>query len=135
MKRSKQQSLPDYFEIAQQKDPARADFYARVYAVVSQIPKGMVTSYGAIGESLGMKSSARVVGYAMGNIPDDPSLPAHRVINRAGELTPAHKFGGYERLRALLEREGVTFKNRHVDMTKHFWDPSKSGVGKAGGGK
>ncbi len=123
MRRSKQQSLPDYFEIAQQNGGARADFYARVYEIVSRIPKGKVTSYGAIGEALGLKSSARTVGYAMGKIPDDPSLPAHRVINRAGELSGAHKFGGYTRMRKLLEREGVTFKSRHVDMDKHFWKP------------
>ncbi|MBS1903332.1 MAG: MGMT family protein [Bacteroidetes bacterium] len=125
MRRTKQRTLPDYFDLAKQKSPKQADFYARVYEVVARIPKGKVTSYGAIGQALGLRSSARVVGYAMGLIPDDPSLPAHRVLNRLGELSAAHKFGGYEPMRKRLEREGVTFKGRHVDMQKHFWDPSE----------
>ncbi len=124
MSKSKQRSLPDYYELAEQISPARADFYARVYAVVADIPKGKVTSYGAIGEALGIRSSARVVGYAMGKIPDDPSLPAHRVLNRNGELTGAHKFGGYDVMRKRLEREGVAFKGSRVDMSLHFWDPT-----------
>jgi methylated-DNA-protein-cysteine methyltransferase related protein len=125
MRRIKQRTPQDYFEIAQQIGGKQADFYSRVYAIVSQIPKGKVTSYGAIGAAIGLKSSARVVGYAMGRIPDDPSLPAHRVLNRTGELTGAHKFGSYAQMRKLLEREGVSFRDTRVDMKLHFWDPSE----------
>jgi len=98
-------------------------FYDKVYIVASQIPKGKVTSYGAIAKKLGMRSSARLVGHAMGAVPDELEIPAHRVINSAGALSGAHKFGGYERMRWLLEREGVTFKGERVDMKKHFWEP------------
>lgn len=124
MKRTKQRFGQDYFEIAQQNAGRRTDFYERVYAIVEKIPRGMVTTYGAIGESLGLKSSARMVGFALGSIPDNITLPAYRVINRLGELSGAHHFGGYDRMRMLLEHDGVTFKNRHVDMEKHFWSPT-----------
>ena len=50
-------------------------------------------------------------------------VPAQRVINHAGLLSGAHQFGGYERMRWLLEKEGVTFKGDGVDMGKHFWKP------------
>jgi methylated-DNA-protein-cysteine methyltransferase-like protein len=122
MPKKKQQTLADYYDLAKRKKPSREDFYLRVYTIVAKIPKGKVTSYGAIAETLGLKSSARTVGYAMGLIPE--GYPAHRVLNRVGELSGAHKFGGYKKMRALLERDGVTFVGKHVDMSKHFWHPS-----------
>lgn len=99
-------------------------FYDRVYEIVSRIPKGKVTTYGAIGETLGMKRSARLVGNAMKAIPPELDLPAHRVVNRTGALTAAHMFGGYDRLRKILERERVTFKDERINMTRHFWRPN-----------
>jgi methylated-DNA-protein-cysteine methyltransferase-like protein len=111
---TKQDELPNKKELS---------FYDKVYIVVSEIPKGKVTSYGAIAKKLGMRSSARLVGHAMGAVPEELEIPAHRVINSAGALSGAHKFGGYERMRWLLEREGVTFKGERVDMKKHLWIP------------
>jgi methylated-DNA-protein-cysteine methyltransferase-like protein len=101
----------------------RISFYEKVYAVVELIPRGKVTSYGAIGEVLGMKSSARLVGQAMAAVPNDMRIPAHRVVNRSGALTGAHRFGSYQRMRHLLESEGVTFRGDCVDMNLHFWHP------------
>lgn len=100
-------------------------FYDKVYEIALRIPKGKVTSYGAIAETLGMKSSARLVGHAMAAVPEDLGVPAHRVINSAGALSGAHKFGGYERMRWLLEREGVKFRGEKVDMKLHFWHPKE----------
>jgi methylated-DNA-protein-cysteine methyltransferase-like protein len=98
-------------------------FYARVYEIVEQIPLGKVTTYGAIAEVLGMKSSSRMVGQALGALSEGSGIPAQRVINRIGALSGAHHFGGYERMRSMLRREGVTFKGELVDLEKHFWDP------------
>ena len=100
------------------------DFYARVYEVVEQIPRGKVTTYGAIAEHLGTKGSSRMVGQALTALPEC-DITAHRVINRFGALTGAVHFGGYDRMRALLRKEGVTFKGELVDMEKHFWRPTK----------
>jgi methylated-DNA-protein-cysteine methyltransferase-like protein len=98
------------------------NFYDRVYAIVEQIPRGKVTTYGAIAETLGTKGSARMVGQALTALPEC-DVPAQRVINRFGALTGAIHFGGYERMRGMLVREGVTFKGELVDMEKYFWDP------------
>src|SRR5579872_7027992 len=65
-------------------------FYKKVYAIVRNIPKGKVTTYGAIAETIGMKSSSRLVGQALRSMPPDSDIPAQRVINRAGLLTGAH---------------------------------------------
>ena len=63
-------------------------FFELVYEVVRQIPKGRVTSYGAIAAALGAKSAARMVGWAMnGAHRIKPKVPAHRVVNRQGLLT------------------------------------------------
>ena len=113
------------------KKPVEADetttrkptFYDRVYALVELVPRGKVTTYGAIAETLGMKGSSRLVGHALGVLPDESGIPAHRVINRIGALSGAHKFGGYDRMRSLLVREKVTFKAEIVDMKRHFWHP------------
>jgi methylated-DNA-protein-cysteine methyltransferase-like protein len=99
-------------------------FYEKVYEIVRRIPKGKVTTYGAIAETIGMKSSSRLVGQALRSLPPETDIPAQRVINRAGLLTGAHQFGGYERMRWILEREGVSFKGDAVDMKKYFWKPS-----------
>ncbi len=101
----------------------KPSFYTRVYEIVEQIPLGKVTTYGAIAEVLGMKGSSRMVGQALSALPEDSDVPAQRVINRVGALSGAHHFGGYERMRAMLRREGVIFNGELVDMVKHFWDP------------
>jgi methylated-DNA-protein-cysteine methyltransferase-like protein len=100
------------------------NFYYKVYALVEQIPKGKVTTYGAIAEAIGMKRSARMVGQALNAVPEGSGIPAQRVINRIGALSGAHHFGGYDRMRSLLVKEGVTFKGDVVDMAKHFWKPA-----------
>ncbi len=101
----------------------KPSFYTRVYEIVEQIPEGKVTTYGAIAEVLGMKGSSRMIGQALGALPEGSDVPAQRVINRIGALSAAHHFGGYDRLRGILKREGITFKGELVDLKKHFWDP------------
>lgn len=102
-------------------------FFELVYDVARQIPKGKVTSYGAIAACLGTKLSARMVGWAM-NACDkvSPKVPAHRVLNRNGHLTGKPHFKPPERMQQLLEKEGIVIKDdRVVDFQKHFWDPAK----------
>ena len=86
------------------------DFFDKVYDVVRQIPEGKVTSYGAIANYLGVKKSARLVGWAMNASHGDNSIPAHRVVNRIGLLTGKHHFGGTKVIQQLLENEGILIK-------------------------
>ena len=110
---------------ARAKKPQTLNFYQRVYELVEQIPLGKVTTYGAIAETLGMKGSSRMVGHSLNALPEGSDLPAQRVINRIGALSGAHHFGGYDRMRRQLEREGVHFKGELVDMKQHFWHPKE----------
>jgi methylated-DNA-protein-cysteine methyltransferase related protein len=102
-------------------------FFDLVHEVARQIPKGRVTSYGAIGAALGTRGSARMVGWAMMAVPyAEKPVPAHRVVNRAGLLTGRHHYNPPEKMQQLLEKEGVKVEdNTVVDFKKLFWDPSK----------
>jgi methylated-DNA-protein-cysteine methyltransferase-like protein len=104
---------------------AESNFYDEVYQVVRLIPKGRVTSYGAIAEYLGTKGSSRLVGYAMGaSGAAQPPVPAHRVVNRNGLLSGKFHFGG-DTMEQLLEGEGIHVKDNQIQNFKElFWNPS-----------
>jgi methylated-DNA-protein-cysteine methyltransferase-like protein len=103
-------------------------FFELVFDVVRQIPKGRVTSYGAIAAALGAKSSSRLVGWAMnGSHRVRPRVPAHRVVNRQGLLTGKVHFTPPEAMQQRLEKEGVkVVGDKVVDFQKKFWDPAKA---------
>ena len=99
-------------------------FFEDVYDVVRQIPKGRVTSYGAIANYLGTKLSARMVGWAMNASHNRDDVPAHRVVNRLGLLSGKHHFDGTNLMQQLLESEGVeVVDNQIVGFKKYFWEP------------
>lgn len=105
-----------------------ASFFEAVYEVVRLIPKGRVTSYGAVAEALGARSSARMVGWAMNHAHKvKPKVPAHRVVNRLGLLSGKMHFEHPEQMQELLEKEGVKIINDQVqNFTQTFWDPVKT---------
>lgn len=99
------------------------DYYQRVHKIVAKIPAGKVSTYGAIAQYLGIKSGARMVGYALNNS-GETNIPAHRVVNRNGELTGRTHFSG-DTMRERLQQEGIDFVDAYqVDIEKHFWDPN-----------
>jgi methylated-DNA-protein-cysteine methyltransferase-like protein len=102
------------------------DFFDSVYQVVRLIPKGRVTSYGAIAKYLGSAGSSRIVGYAMNAAGSQKKyVPAHRVVNRNGELTGKHHFSSPYEMEELLQKEGIKVKkDKIVDFKKLFWDPT-----------
>ena len=102
-------------------------FFEDVWGVARQIPRGRVTSYGAIAKYLGTKLSARMVGWAMnGASKAKPKVPAQRVVNRNGMLSGKMHFETPTRMQELLEKEGVRVeKDKVIDFEKRFWDPLK----------
>lgn len=102
-------------------------FFSDVFDVVRQIPRGRVTTYGAIAAYLGTKMSARMVGWAMNSSHAvTPAVPAQRVVNRNGMLTGKHHFETPTRMEELLLKDGVKVKDDTVqDFKRLFWDPSK----------
>lgn len=102
-------------------------FFEDVYAVVRQIPKGRVTSFGAIANYLGTKLSARMVGWALNAAHEaTPKVPAHRVVNRNGMLSGKAHFATPDLMEELLRKEKIKVeKDTIVDFEKLYWDPAK----------
>ena len=100
-------------------------FFADVYDVVRQIPKGRVTTYGAIATYTGTKLSARMVGWAMNAAHVAvPKVPAHRVVNRNGILTGKFHFATPTLMEELLKKEKIeVVEDKIINFKILFWDP------------
>ena len=103
-----------------------ASFFEQVYDVVRLVPKGRVTSYGAVAAYLGTKMSARMVGWAMNGAHHvSPKVPAHRVVNRNGMLSGKAHFATPTLMEELLAKEKVFVKDDLIqDFKSKYWDPS-----------
>ena len=97
-----------------------------VFEITRAVPHGRVTTYGAIADYLAL-GSARMVGWALRNALlwiDD--IPAHRVVNRKGELTGRMHFETPETMQTLLELEGIEVKDHCVVNFKElYWHPEE----------
>lgn len=102
------------------------DFFGKVFEVVAKIPQGKVTTYGHIAHFLGIRMSARMVGWALNSLAFERlDIPCHRVVNRNGELTGARHFPTPRYMREMLESEGVEFLGDRVNLEKHLWIPKE----------
>ena len=84
-------------------------FEERVWAALRQIPQGETRSYSEIARAVGSPRGARAVARACAENPVAVVIPCHRVIEAAGTL--GGYGGGVSRKRALLEREGASFRD------------------------
>jgi len=101
-------------------------YYDLVYAVTRQIPRGRVCTYGAIADFLAL-GSARMVGWALNNSFNADGVPAHRVLNRLGELSGRNHFPTPTLMQELLTSEGVAVENNKVvNLEKHLWSPAEA---------
>ena len=111
---------------AAKRSPATAatpSSYDRIYAVVRRIPSGRVASYGQIARLAGLPRHARLVGYALHNLPAETRLPWHRVLAADGRIARrAFPEEGHWQ-RDLLEAEGITLVGGAVDMAQFAWRP------------
>jgi methylated-DNA-protein-cysteine methyltransferase-like protein len=112
--------------------PAERNFFQDVHEVVRLIPPGRVSTYGTIAHYLGARQGSRAVGYALNasNLDAithrrDAPVPAHRVVNRLGQLTGRHHFPTPSAMQERLEAEGVRVEDDTVvDFKKLLWDPA-----------
>jgi methylated-DNA-protein-cysteine methyltransferase related protein len=95
--------------------------YRRIYTAVRRVPRGRVVTYGQIARAV-TGATPRVVGYAMSALPDRSEVPWHRVVNHRGGISPRSGGDGAWVQRALLEAEGVRFKdNGCMDLERYQW--------------
>jgi methylated-DNA-protein-cysteine methyltransferase-like protein len=100
---------------------SESTFAQRVNAIVAQIPRGYVMTYGQIAALCGNARAARIVG-GIAHF-GDPDLPWQRVVNKSGGLASGYP-GGRQGHRQHLEQEGITVSNDYrVDVEKLLWRP------------
>ncbi|MGI4867616.1 MAG: MGMT family protein [Janthinobacterium lividum] len=112
--------------------PEERNFFHDVHQVTRLVPPGRVTTYGTIAHYLGSARGARTVGYALmaANLDaltrqDDAPVPAHRVVNRLGQLSGRLHFPTPTAMQERLEAEGVRVEDDTVvDFDKLFWNPA-----------
>lgn len=128
----KQADKPSPKKPPEKKQPEGYSFFNSVYELVRQVPKGRVTTYGALAEASGLKLTARMVGWAMyaaGSA--KPKVPAHRVVNSQGILSGKDHFSTPTLMQELLAQEGITVKGNKIEQFKSvFWDPGAPEKGK-----
>lgn len=96
-----------------------------VWDAVRRIPKGRVATYGGIAGACGFPRHARLVGYALHNLPQGADIPWHRVINSQGKISLPRRTGSYQRQKTLLEKEGVVFVRERIRLSLYGWLPTK----------
>lgn len=92
-----------------------------IYNFVKRIPRGKVTTYGAIATEVGI--SPRTVGNILHMNTNPKNIPCHRVVKSDGALASGYAFGGPEEQRKLLEQEGIQFKNGKIDLKTYLFYP------------
>ncbi|MGI6744811.1 MAG: Methylated-DNA--protein-cysteine methyltransferase [Firmicutes bacterium ADurb.Bin300] len=93
-------------------------FKNKVYEVLKEVPRGKVTTYGAIAEKLGKKCLSRAVGNALHQNTDKYCIPCYRVVSSKGRLSKNYALGGIEEQRRLLEEDGIEVVDCKVDLDK-----------------
>lgn len=106
----------------------KKSYWDRVYEITRSIPEGRVSTYGAIANYLSL-GSARMVGWALNHCHEvEDYVPAHRVVNRKGELSGRMQFSTATAMEEALIVEGVQVeKDRVVSFKTVFWDPIELG--------
>ncbi len=101
--------------------PARRRLYEQIWEAVELIPRGQVATYGQVAAYCGIPGQARLIGYALHNLPRGSAVPWHRVINARGMISLSDIDGMYEEQKRLLRREGVRFLRDVVDLGRYRW--------------
>lgn len=95
------------------------DLYVRIWKAVKGVRKGRVATYGQIANLCSLRGHARLVGYALHNLPANSGVPWHRIINAKGMISLRRRTGAYERQKLLLESEGIVFENEKIDLGRY----------------
>jgi len=105
------------------------NFYQKVYFLVSKIPRGKVATYGQVAALIGSPRGARMVGWALHELPNNKleQVPWHRVINREGRISTTCLDHPPDQQAYLLQKERVEVTNKQgnyfIDLKKYLWQP------------
>jgi len=96
-------------------------FYPMFYTIIAQIPAGKVMSYGDVAKAAGLPSHARWVGKALAALPEESSVPWHRVLKADGSLAFPIGSAAFRRQSRRLQQEGVKLNQGRCVMTRYRW--------------
>lgn len=104
--------------IGRKQNPSK---YEIIWDLVSHIPKGCIVTYGQVAHACGFPRQARLIGYALHNLPAGSDVPWHRVINARGEISfPPESVQYAEQLRRL-RKEGIFFVKGKTSLARFAW--------------
>lgn len=103
-----------------------SDIYGKIWDTVRRIPRGRVSTYGAIARRCGFPRHARLVGYALHNLPHGSNIPWHRVVNAQGRISLPKRNDHYQKQKSLLEKEGIVFVKERINLLAHAWPKRKN---------
>ncbi|AMC94144.1 hypothetical protein AOC36_09125 [Erysipelothrix larvae] len=90
-------------------------FVYLVLAIVEEIPRGYVSTYGDVAKRAGAPKNARLIGKILSHASMYGDYPCHRVVNHNGRLVP-----GWDEQYTLLLQEHITFlPNGCVNLANH----------------
>ena len=92
-----------------------------VYTLVKKIPRGKVTTYGALAKATKLRGGARTAGHAMAATPKGRGIPWHRVVGAGGKLLIREPYASLQK--KLLATEGAKLSESRVDMKTCSWVP------------
>lgn len=103
---------------------AKADFREAVLAVVADIPKGQLTTYGQVALLAGFPGLARQVGWVLSGLPAGTRLPWHRVVNAQGYIpSKGREISALEQIRRLRKEKIEVDDRGNLALRPHLWRP------------
>ncbi len=97
----------------------------KIYNYLTKIPKGKVVTYKQIAEYLGNEKLARVVGNILHVNPNPEKYPCYKVVNGKGKLAEHFGYGGKEKQKEMLEKDGIEVNNYTVDLKEYQYNPKE----------
>jgi methylated-DNA-protein-cysteine methyltransferase related protein len=97
--------------------------WSPVYKLVKQVPRGRVTTYGALAKALKLPGGARAAGWAIAACPRGQGIPWHRVVGAGGKIRMPEPTASLQR--RLLQSEGVVVEGVSLNFKTYGWAPAK----------
>ncbi len=92
-----------------------------IWQSIAAIPPGKVATFGDIARRCGYPGHARFVGTTLKHLPENSTLPWHRVIKANGQLAFPFGTATFIRQKTLLEADGITFQQQSICLKTFRW--------------
>ena len=84
----------------------------KVYKKLLNVPKGQITTYGDLANTVGLKNGQRLIGKIMNKNPYPVLVPCHRVVMSTGKIG-GYAYGKNVKMK-MLSDEGIEITNGKI---------------------